>query len=562
VSVADIPYLHPGWWLAGLGIVALFLRGGARRVVTLIAPMLALAVLIVLPDGTHGSWALMGQAVPALRMDPLARLFGIAFAIAALAGVVFAWRQESRVEGSAALVYAGAAIAAALSADLVTLFVSWEAMALASTAILWSAGPAAFPAAQRYLAVHLLGGMLLMAGIVGYVGETGSITLAGMAPDNVSRALILAGFLVNAAAVPLASWLPDAYPESSWSGMVFLSAFTTKVALLALLRAFPGAEVLVVLGLLMALYGAAYALVESDMRRILAYAIVGQQGVMLVGVGIGTPLSINGATSHAVASIFYTGLVAMATGAVLYQTGRRDCGDLGGLWRPMPFTAAAACLGALAFAGVPLASGFVTKSLVSAAAAESGLDGVRWSLAAASAASLLAAGFKLPWRVFFHRTAGLRPAEAPVSQRVAMSILAAMTLAIGLVPGLLYRLLPLPVSYEPFTVATLLGTAATMGAGALAVMALLPLLRRSNSHLPDIDQLWRGPGPRIALAIERAVQSSMRAIAALRRAGIAALVRRFQPGTRGASLARNWTVRVMVLWVVVALAGILVLSYR
>lgn len=283
---------------------------------------------------------------------------------------------------------------------------------------------------------------------------------------------------------------------------------------------------------------------------------------MLVGIGIGTPLALNGAASHAVASIFYTGLVAMATGAVLYRTGRRDCGELGGLWRPMPLTAAAACIGALAFAGAPLASGFVTKAMVGAAAGESGLDGVRWSLIAASAATLLAAGFKLPWRVFRHHDSGLRPAEAPASQRAAMALLAGLTLAIGCAPSLLYAWLPHPVGYAPFTLSALAGAAATLAAGGVAVGLLLPLLRRSNCRLPDIDWLWRGLALQLWRVLEGIAGSLADRLVALRQLAVRTVATRFQPGTAGASLARQWTVRAMVLWVVIALGAILVLSYR
>ena len=112
-----------------------------------------------------------------------------------------------------------------------------------------------------------------------------------MTADTLPRYLILAGFLINAAAVPLSAWLPDAYPESSWSGMVFLSAFTTKAAVYALLRGFPGTEPLIYVGLCMIFYGIVYAILENDMRRILAYSIVNQVGFMVAGVGIGTEMA-------------------------------------------------------------------------------------------------------------------------------------------------------------------------------------------------------------------------------------------------------------------------------
>jgi multicomponent Na+:H+ antiporter subunit D len=160
-----------------------------------------------------------------------------------------------------------------------------------------------------------------------------------MTLDTIPRWLILAGFLINAGAPPLSAWLPDAYPESSWSGMVFLSAFTTKAAVYVLMRGFPGAEFLIYVGLFMVFYGIIYAILENDMRRILAYSIVNQVGFMVVGIGIGTEMALNGAASHAFTHIIYKALLLMSAGSVLYMTGKRKCTDLGGLFRTMPLTA-------------------------------------------------------------------------------------------------------------------------------------------------------------------------------------------------------------------------------
>ena len=120
-----------------------------------------------------------------------------------------------------------------------------------------------------------------MAGIAGHVAQTGSVAFTAMSTQSWPGVLILIGFLVNAGAPPLSAWIPDAYPEASWSGMVFLSAFTTKTAVYALLQGFVGAEILVFVGLYMVFYGIVYAILENDMRRILAYSIVNQVGFMV-----------------------------------------------------------------------------------------------------------------------------------------------------------------------------------------------------------------------------------------------------------------------------------------
>ena len=122
--------------------------------------------------------------------------------------------------------------------------------------------------------------------------------------------------------------------------MVFLSAFTTKTAVYALLRGFPGTELLIYIGLFMVFYGIIYAILENDMRRILAYSIVNQVGFMVTGIGIGTEMALNGAAAHAFTHIIYKALLLMSAGSVLYMTGKRKCTDLGGLFRTMPLTAA------------------------------------------------------------------------------------------------------------------------------------------------------------------------------------------------------------------------------
>ena len=146
------------------------------------------------------------------------------------------------------------------------------------------------------------------------------------------------GFILNAAVPPLHAWLPDAYGEATFNGSVFMCAFTTKTAVYALCRGFAGMEILVPLGVIMALYGVVYAVLENDCRRLLAYHIISQVGYMVAGVGLGTAMAINGACAHAFAHILYKGLLFMGCGAVLHMTGESKFTELGGLWKKMPWT--------------------------------------------------------------------------------------------------------------------------------------------------------------------------------------------------------------------------------
>ena len=330
----------PSLLLIGGGLVLPLLRGPLRAAAVLVLPLAALGLVWQVPDGVALAVPFLGYELALVKGDALSRLFATVFSLMAFAGGLFALNQRRTVELSAAFCYAGAAIGVVFAGDLVTVFIFWELMAIASTVVIWSAGPSARAAGLRYAAIHLFGGILLMAGIAGQIADTGSLAFGRMTLDSVPRWLILAGFLVNVAAPPFSSWLPDAYVESSWSGMVFLSAFTTKTAVYVLLRGYPGTELLIYLGLFMVFYGIVYAILENDMRRILAYSIVNQVGFMVTGVGIGTEMALNGAAAHAFAHIIYKALLLMSAGSVLYMTGKRKCTDLGGLFRTMPITAA------------------------------------------------------------------------------------------------------------------------------------------------------------------------------------------------------------------------------
>ncbi len=557
-------FLHPGLWLAAAGVAAFFLRGRARAALLLAAPLAALAFLWLIPDGAHGRWTFLGLEATLLRVDRLARLFATIFAIMAFAGALFALRQESRIELPAAFVYAGASIGAVLAGDLVTLFLFWELMAVGSTLVLWSAGPQAWAASRRYLLMHLLGGVLLMAGIAGHVAATGQVAFEAMRPDSVARALILAGFLLNAGAPPVSAWLPDAYPESSWSGMVFLAAFTTKTAVYVLLRGFAGTEILVPLGLFMVFYGIAYAIVEDDMRRLLAYSIVSQVGFMVTAAGIGTAMAVNGAAAHAFAHILYKGLLLMAVGAVLRETGERRLSALGGLARRMPVAAAGAIVGALSISAFPLTSGFVTKSMISQAAADAHLQAVWLALAAASAGTCLYAGLKLPWFAFFERESGRPAKDPPATMRAAIGLLAFLCLALGVAPGALYALLPHPVDYGPYTAGHVVAMLQVLLFSALAFALLLPVLRRApGGRMRDADWLWRRLVPGIWAPLEAAMAALRGGITTpatlfARRATDA--IARF--GAPTGAFGRVWATRTMMVWVVLLLAALLLLSYR
>ncbi|MDO8448232.1 MAG: Na(+)/H(+) antiporter subunit D [Rhodoferax sp.] len=555
--------LHPGLVLIVGALLLPFLRGAPRSIAVVVLPLLVLALVWQVPDGPAWQLRFLDYTITPLQGDKLSRLFATIFALMAAGGGLFALSQKSRVEVPSAFIYAGSAISVAFAGDLVSVFAFWELMAVGSTLVLWSHGNNdAYRAARRYLMIHLLGGVLLFAGVTGHIVQTGDVTFTRMVLDSPAHWLILLGFLVNAGAPPLSAWLSDAYPEASWSGTVFLSAFTTKTAVYVLIRGFPGTELLIWVGLFMVFYGIIYALLENDIRRILAYSIINQVGFMIAGIGIGTEMALNGAAAHAFAHIIYKALLLMSAGSVILMTGKRKCSELGGLFHTMPLTTACGTIGALAISAFPLTSGFISKSMVSQAAIDGNLQWVWLLLTAASAGVFLHAGIKFPWFVFFQKDSGLRPAEPPSSMRWAMVAFAFLCIALGVWPEPLYALLPYAVNYVPYTGAHVVTQLQLLLFSGLAFFVMLPYLKRTLTITLDTDWVWRRLLPalmtHVGLPLGKAWNLLMRTALRLGSQGLALVVHQHRQDGR---FARTWSTRSMALWVLVLLLGYLVLYY-
>lgn len=554
---------HPALVMIAGALLIPALRGLARNLAILLVPALALVALWLLPEGRLWSVAWLDYQLTPLAVDKLSRLFSTIFLLMAGTGGLFALRQQSRIEVPAAFLYAGSAVGVALAGDLITVFLFWEFMAVGSTLVLWSAGtPQAWAASRRYIMVHLAGGVILFLGVVGHLQATGDASFTGMQVDSLAHWLILIGFLINAGAYPLSAWLPDAYPEASWSGTVFLSAFTTKTAVYVLIRGFPGTELLIWFGLFMVFYGIVYALLENDMRRILAYSIVNQVGFMIAGIGIGTEMALNGAAAHAFTHIIYKALLLMSAGVVLSATGRRKCSELGGLFHSMPVTTICGTIGALAISSFPLTSGFISKSMISQAAADGHLEIVWMFLAAASAGVFLHAGIKFPWFVFFQKDSGLRPPDPTGSVRWAMIFFAFLCIALGVWPEPLYAILPFAVDYVPYTAAHVLTQTQLLLFSGLAFFLMLNYLKRTPTISLDVDWLWRKLFPALFAIVGKAIRGAQSAIGGslggLIASTTALLDRQRQPG---GFLLRSWPTGSMALWVMIMLLGYLALYY-
>jgi len=448
-----IDWFHPSiFFIVGAFLIP-FLHGKVRQAYLMFIPILSVAAVFSMSPGTYWTYTFLGTPLTFGAVDKLSIVFGWVFTIACFISIVYALHVKEPGQHMAAFLYVGGSLGVTFAGDFFTLFIFWELMAFSSAYLVFARREkAAIEAGYRYILVHIFGGVCLLGGIILHYGRMGSVAVGPLDHDgSLSFYLILIGVILNAAVPPLHAWLTDAYPEGTVTGAVFMSAFTTKTAVYVLVRVFPGTELLVWMGTIMALYGVVYAVLENDSRRLLAYHIVSQVGYMVAGVGIGTDLSLNGSVSHAFAHILYKGLLFMGAGAVIEMTGRRKLTELGGLYKTMPITLVLYMIGGFAISAFPLFSGFVTKSMVVAGAGHDHWPVVALLLTMASAGTFLHTGLKLPYYMFFGKDSGIEAKEPPLNMLIAMGMAAFLCIGIGVLPGPLYQLLPYPVHFDPYT---------------------------------------------------------------------------------------------------------------
>lgn len=487
-----IEWIHPGLILIFGSILIPFLKGRVRSAYLLLLPVLAFVAVVSMSHGVHGAVHFMDYTLVFGRVDKLSLVFGYIFTIMAFIGVIYGLHVKKSGESVAAFLYVGSSLGVVFAGDLLTVFIFWEIMAFSSVFLIWfEDGKAARAAGFRYILVHIFGGVTLLGGIVVYYVETGSLQFNAI--DNIGWGfyLILVGFIINAAVPPFQAWLKNAYPAATITGAVFLCAFTTKTAVYVLMRGFPGTELLVVMGVIMALYGVGYAVLENDMRRLLAYHIISQVGFMVAGIGMGTHLSLNGTASHAFAHILYKGLLFMGTGAIIHMTGKRKLTELGGLYKTMPITLILYMIGAFSISAFPLFSGFVSKSMIISAAAEEHRAYTALLLTLASSGTFLSLGLKLPYFAFFGKDSGIKAADPPLNMLLGMGAAAFLCVFIGVYPNVLYQLLPYNTHYVPYTGEHVVASLQILLFTGLAFFMLLKVVKPKAKISLDTDWLYR-----------------------------------------------------------------------
>ncbi|MCB1740127.1 MAG: hydrogenase 4 subunit B [Gammaproteobacteria bacterium] len=412
------------------------------------------------------------------RLDPLSALFGVIVNLGILACSYYALglRQQgglsARVEPFYPL-FAAAMNLVLLCDDAFGFLFFWELMSVSSWIMVLARheDPESRHAAHTYLVMASIGTLALLFAFGGLAGTAGGYAFDSMREHAQAPwlyALVLCAVIIGsgskAGLMPLHAWLPLAHPAAPSHVSALMSGVMTKVAVYALIRivfdlmAAPlwwWALPLIVLGAATAVGGVLHALMDNDLKRVLAYSTVENMGVVFLGLGLALAFEASGLTAaaalsmaaallHAVNHSWFKSLLFLAAGAVVHTTGRRDFDALGGLIQRMPGTAAVALVGVLAIAALPPLNGFVSEWLLFQAVLAGGLlpepvlrllipaTGALLALSAALAAACFVRFFGATFLGRPRSTMAAHAHDPARTQLLAMTMLAALCIAGGL----------------------------------------------------------------------------------------------------------------------------------
>jgi multicomponent Na+:H+ antiporter subunit D len=480
-------------FILGAMLIPLF-KGKLKQVYLLLVPAVAFLDILYLNPGIGWIYHFLGYELVFCRVDRLSLVVGYIFVIIGFLAILYSLHIEEDGQHIAAFLYVGSSLGVVFAGDYFSLFAFWEIMAVASVFLIWyQKDKESLNAGFRYILMHIFGGCCLLVGIIIHIGSSGSIGV-GHAEPGIAYWLILTGFGLNTAFIPIHTWLPDGYPESTITGGVFLSVFTTKTGVYVLARCFAGGDFIAYMGGIMAVYGVVFALLQNDARKLLSYHIVSQVGYMVAGVGVGTALGINGGIAHVFNHILYKALLFMCMGSVIYMTGRRKLTEMGGLARFMPVTCIACVIAALSISGAPGFNGFVSKGMVISSAVEVHKPILELMLILASVGTFLSF-VKLCYFCFFAENPEIKSKEAPGNMQLAMGLTAFLCVFIGVYPKVLFDVLPFsPVHYHAFTFSHVIGVIQLFMLAGLVFMAAKDMFAPHRATILDFDYFYRMGG--------------------------------------------------------------------
>lgn len=512
-TIIDANCLHPGLIMIAMGLLVMALPERLRRPAYIAAPLLTLACSLQLNESSEMVYRISSKlSIDMISFDRLSLIFMTAFCIVSLIAAIYSAGSNNRFEMGFALMYAGSNMGVVLSGDVLSLIIFWELSAIASCYVVYARRTRkSTRAAFRYILVHGFGGNMLLVGIISYIAKYGMDITNITGAQDFTFWMIFIGVAVNAAVPPLNSWMPDAYPESTIGGTIYLASFTTKSAIYVMIRFFAGTEWLVYVGAFMAIYGILMALLENDLRRLFCYHIISQLGYIVASLAMGPGYGIDGAAAHTFNNIMYKGTLLMCAGAVLYATGRRKISELGGLGRQMPLTAVCFLIASFAISGMPFLNGFASKALVMHAVSEGGYELVSFLLTTASVGTWMSIALKINYFVFFGKPVSGKPfpveelKSVPVNMKIGMVLGAAACTVTGVMPKLVYNLTPSMTDGHPFTVEHIVEYLVLFAGGTVIFFLFISKMKVHDQLSLDFDWFYRVALDRFILWISTSI---------------------------------------------------------
>lgn len=444
------------------------LRDGFALVISLLTLGVVIDVALKALGGEILVYQLAGRAPPFginLAVDGLAALVGLAAAGLSVLVIIYSISFMERETGigkyyTLILILTAGMMGVAFTGDIFNLYVFFEVMSIPSYGLVafYKSGKSV-EASIKYLVIATLGTTSILFGIALVYGLAGTLNIADLAvrlsafgsqlPSLGIIALILfiTGFGIKIGMAPLHAWLPDAYQSAPSSISAILAGGTTIVGVGALLRVsyllfgatFSVGKVFIALGIITMILGAFMALVQSDLKRLLAYSGISQMGYVLMAVGLGTlnpsTFGIEAGLFHMFNNVIYKSLLFLCAGAVVYRVGTSKLEELGGLGSQMPITAIIFMIGALALAGIPPFNGFASKWMIYLTGIQAGFP-ILTVVAVIISALTLAYLLKAFSMVFLGTTPKnvSKLKEAPSSMIFPMAVLAALCVIFGILP--------------------------------------------------------------------------------------------------------------------------------
>lgn len=388
-----------------------------------------------------------------LRLDQLSYPFYLLITLVGFLSTLYSIRYMEHEGGlgsyySLTMMFVAGMVGVVLSTNLFLFYIFWELMLIPSYFLIayWGSGNARI-IGFKYFGMTHVGAVALLSGIIWLNSLYGSVeldvlrlALAGGSPAMLGIAtLIFIGAAVKMALFPLHSWLPDAHAEAPTPISVLLSGVMIKTGVYAYARiiielmpaAFQQALPIVTpLAVVTVFWGGMMALVQTDIKRILAYSSISQIGYMVFGLSLQSSIGLTGGLLHVVTHGLAKSLLFMAAGSIMHSTGERDINKLGGLMKPMWFTASVFLIGGLSIAGTPPLAGFFSEWMIFAGGFQSNIM-LYTILAILGTALTLGYYLKAFMYIFARGEVSGTVREAPASMAVPMGILAVIILLAG-----------------------------------------------------------------------------------------------------------------------------------